>query len=124
MDIDEDLKKDLEMVLGVIDKMGGVDASAVVARDGSLMASNIPPDVHPEVFGAMSATMLMAAETAVGELKKGATDFIIIQSKDAKVIAMGAGPTALVVTMISPATALGLILMEMERASEKIKALM
>lgn len=123
MDLDEDVEKDLENVLDVLNKMGGIDASAVVARDGSLMAANIPPDVHPEIFGAMSATMLIAAETAVTELKKGATDFIITQAKEAKIIAMGAGPNALIVTMISPTTTLGLILMEMERASEKVKVL-
>ncbi len=118
------LKEDLEMVLAQVKKAGGVEASAVVSRDGLLMASNLSSGVHGETFAAMSATMLGAAETAISELKKGVPDRVIVESKEGKVIASGAGPKALLVVMADADAGLGLILVEINKASEKIKALL
>ncbi len=115
--------EDMERVLDVLNKAVDIDASAVVSRDGKLKAAKIPPSLHPEVFGAMSVTMLVAAETAVEELKKGLTDLIIVQTKEAKIIVMEAGPTALLVAMTNRKAMLGFILLEMERTIGKIKAL-
>lgn len=118
------LKEDLEKVLAQIKRTGSVEASAVVSRDGLLMASDIPPGIHGETFAAMSATMLGAAETAISELKKGVPERVIIESKEGKVLATGAGAKALLVVMTSPDAGLGLILVEMTKASDKIKALL
>ncbi|MEE8167658.1 MAG: roadblock/LC7 domain-containing protein [Candidatus Hydrothermarchaeales archaeon] len=118
------LKEDLEKVLAQIKRVGDIEASAVVSRDGLLMASDIPSGIHGETFAAMSATMLGAAETAISELKKGVPDRVIVESKEGKVIATGAGSKALLVVMTTPEAGLGLILVEMEKASEKVKGLL
>ncbi|MDI6903439.1 MAG: hypothetical protein QMC77_06875 [Methanocellales archaeon] len=72
----------------------------------------------------MSAAMLGAAETAVGELKNGIPYRIIVEFRDGKMIAAGAGPKALLVVMTPPEVSLGLILVEMEKAAEKVKELL
>lgn len=118
------IKEDLETVLAQLKRTGDVEASAVVSRDGLLMASDIPAGIYAETFAAMAATMLGAAETAVAELKKGIPERLIVESKEGKVIATGAGPKALLVVMTSPQAGLGLILVEMSKASEKIKVLL
>jgi len=69
----------------------------------------------------MSATMLGAAETATTELGKGIPDRVIVESDNGKLIAMGAGPKALLVVLTEPNAGLGLILVELEKAAEKIK---
>lgn len=115
--------EELEQVLDVLNKAVDIDASAVVSRDGKLKDAKIPPSLHPEVFGAMSVTMPVAAKTAVEELKKGLTDLIIVQTKEAKIIVREDGPTAPLVAMTSPKGMLGFILLEMERTLGKIKAL-
>ena len=43
---------------------GGIEACAIVSRDGLLMSSEIPDCIMNEIFAAMSATMPGAAETA------------------------------------------------------------
>ena len=116
--------KMLDMVLSDLKRTGGIEASAIVSRDGSLITSDISGDVHAEAFAAMSATMLGAAETATSELKKGIPDRIIVEFKDGKIITTGAGPKALLVVMTSPEAGLGLILVEMEKAADKAKELL
>jgi len=115
---------DLEKVLTDLRRTGDIEASAIVSRDGLLMASDIPESVHAETFAAMSATMLGAAETAVAELKKGIPDRLIIESKEGKVITIGAGPKVLLVVLTAPEAGLGLILVEMERATDKLKGML
>ena len=88
------------------------------------MASDIPQNVHAETFAAMTATMLGAAETAVMELKKGVVDRIIVEGRDAKIIGTGAGQKALLIVMTEPNTGLGLVLVEMDKAKEKIRVLL
>jgi hypothetical protein len=88
------------------------------------MASNISSDVRAETFAAMSATMLGAAETAISELKKGIPERVIIESPEGKVITTGAGSKALLVVMTRPEAGLGLALVEMEKAAEKVKQIL
>ncbi len=114
MEIFEKILKDLKNIWGV-------EASAVASRDGLLIYSTISRNHHAETFAAMSATMLGAAETVTTELGKGIPDRIIVESKYGKIIATGAGSKALLVVMTEPDTALGLILIEVAKASEKIK---
>ncbi|MDY6958764.1 MAG: roadblock/LC7 domain-containing protein [Halobacteriota archaeon] len=118
------VKDMLDKLLDDLKRVGNIEASAVVSRDGLLMASDIPGGVHAETFAAMNATMMGAAETAVSELKKGIPDRVIIESKEAKVIVTGAGQKALLVVMSRPEAGLGLILVEMEKVTEKIKELL
>ncbi|MDI6888231.1 MAG: roadblock/LC7 domain-containing protein [Methanocellales archaeon] len=114
----------LEKVLTDLGRTGDIEASAIVSRDGLLMASDIPKSVHADTFAAMSATMLGAAETAILELKKGIPDRVIVESRKGKVITIGAGPKALLVVMTPPEAGLGLILVNMEKAADKIKGLL
>ena len=72
----------------------------------------------------MTATMLGAAETATSELGKGIPDRVIVEGKEGKIIATGAGPKALLVVMTNPKANLGLVLLEMSKASEKIRELL
>jgi len=46
------------------------------------------------------------------------------KSTEGKVIATGAGPKAILVTMTNPGAGLGLILMEMDKTADKIKKLL
>jgi hypothetical protein len=118
------VREALEKVLSDLGRAGDIDASAIVSRDGLLMASDIPREIHAETFAAMTATMLGAAETAIAELKRGIPDRVIVESKEAKVIAAGAGPKALLVVMTSPEAGLGLILVEMAKAGRKVKEIL
>jgi len=104
--------------------LGGIEACAIVSRDGLLMSSDMPDGIMGETFAAMSAIMLGAAETATTELDKGLPSRITVESQNGKLICMGAGSKALLVVMAKPDTGLGLILVEVEKIAAKIKELM
>ncbi|RLI71779.1 hypothetical protein DRO97_09530 [Archaeoglobales archaeon] len=118
------LREMLEKVLKDLKAVGDVEASAIVSRDGLLIASDIPQSVNAEAFAAMTATMLGAAETATSELGKGIPDRVIVEGKEGKIVACGAGSKALLVLMANPNANLGLVLLEMGKASEKVKELL
>ena len=114
----------LEKVLKEINNIGGVETSAIASRDGLLICSTITRKQHVETFVAMSATMIGAAETATMELGKGIPERIIVESKTGRIIGTGAGPKALLLVMTKPDASLGLVLIEMTKASEQIKEIL
>jgi len=118
------LREQLEKILKDLKAAGDIEASAIVSRDGLLIAADISQNVNAEAFAAMTATMLGAAETATSELGKGIPDRVIVEGKEGKIIATGAGPKALLVVMTTPRANLGLVLLEMSKASEKVKELL
>ncbi len=118
------LREQLEKILKDLKAAGDIEASAIVSRDGLLIAADISQNVNAEAFAAMTATMLGAAETATSELGKGIPDRVIVEGKEGKIIATGAGPKALLVVMTTPRANLGLVLLEMSKASDKIKELL
>ena len=117
----ETKQEKLVLMLKELRKVSDIEGSAAVSRDGLIIAADLSKDVDEETFAAMSATMLGAAETATTELGKGIPQRIIVESENGKLIATGAGQKALLVVMTEPDAALGLILIEVTKASEKIK---
>lgn len=114
----------IEQVLTELKKVGGIGASAVVTRDGLLIASDVSSDMDAETFAAMTATMTGAAETAIEEVKAGTLDRVIVEGSSAKMISTGAGPKALFVVLTVPETPLGLVLLKIGDAARKISKLL
>ncbi len=111
----------LDKILNDLKNIVGVEASAIASRDGLLICSNLSQQHSAQTFAAMSATMLGAGETATSELGKGIPDRIIVESKHGILIATGAGSKALLAVMTRPNACLDLILIEVVKASEKVK---
>jgi len=114
----------IEEVLSELRRVGGINASAAVTRDGLLIASDVMGDVDAETFAAMTATMTGAAETAMNEVRAGNIQRVIVEGESAKIIAMGAGPKALIVVLTDPDAPLGLALLKISDASRKIAKLL
>ena len=114
----------IDKILADLKKAGGVEACAAVSRDGLLIRSVMQKEQFAESFAAMSATMLGAAETATTELGKGVPHRVIAESENGRLIAVGGGPKALLVVIVSSDTGLGLILLELDKAATKLKELL
>jgi predicted regulator of Ras-like GTPase activity (Roadblock/LC7/MglB family) len=113
----------IDEVLRELKSVGGILSSAVVTRDGLLVASDTSPDVDAETFAAMSASMVGSAETAVTEVKGGTAMRVIVESENSKLIALGAGPKVLLVVLTIREVPLGLILLKIGEAARKISSL-
>lgn len=115
------IKELLEKVLEDLKKTSGIEATAIGARDGLVIASSME---KPEVLVAMSATLLGSAEHAVAELGKGVPERVIVETPSGKMVAVGAGPDALLLVIANTDVGFGLLLLEVEKAAEKIKKIL
>jgi len=117
-------KEQLTEILQKLKKIGDILGSAVVSRDGLVVASDLSRDVDEDTFAAMSAAMQGAAETAVSELSQGELKQILVDAVKGKMLAIGAGKLAILVVLAKPSINLGLALLELKRASAKISAVL
>ena len=113
----EDILKDLEM------NIPQIQATAIVSVEGLPIASALPTGVDEAMIAAMTAAMLSLGERAAAELGKGELEQVFIKGQDGYVIAMGAGPNAVLTSSATKDAKIGLIFLEMERAAKKIAKL-
>ena len=119
----ETKKERLNKILKELRNVGGIEGASVISRDGLVIASDLT-SVDAEIFAAMSAAMVGAAETATSELRKGNINQVIIEAQKGQIISIGAGKLAILVCLVELSTNLGLILLEMGKASGKINNLL
>ena len=97
-----------------------IEASAIVSIDGLSIASAMPQNVEEERVSAMSAAMLSLGDRIVQELNLGAFDQVYIRGKDGYVLLMAVGVEAVLTALARDQAKLGLIFLDMRRASEDI----
>ncbi len=112
-------KEMIDKVLSDLNNTQGIEISAVLSRDGLLISSTMERD--GDILAAMSASMFGAAVIAAEEFGKGYPDRVIVETKFGKLIASGAGPKALIIVMTRDDSTLGQILIEVSKASVRMK---
>lgn len=99
----------------------GAIASAVISRDGLMIAADVPEGVSMETFAIMCATLLGAASTAHSELHIGTPQHVVVESEDARMLVAGAGRKALIVTVVGGKGNLSLARQKVDELAETIK---
>lgn len=90
----------LEAILKEIEKVDGVSDAVLVARTGQHIAGDVPQGAYQDIFVAMVAILLGAAETATNEMKDKLED-VVIHLERSKIIIVNDGPKALFVLNVS-----------------------
>ncbi len=91
---------DLQKALRELKDEFGSVASAVISRDGLLIAADMPEGVTAETFTIMCATLMGAASTAHSELKIGQPNLIRILSEKHEMVLSGAGRKSIAVCVV------------------------
>jgi len=78
----------------------GAIATAVVSRDGSVLAADLPADVSKETFSIMCATIHGAGMTVSNQLRRGGPGRIVLESDEGCVLITEAGRRALLVIVL------------------------
>jgi predicted regulator of Ras-like GTPase activity (Roadblock/LC7/MglB family) len=112
---------ELKPALRALRQSCGAFASAVVSRDGLVIAADVPEGVSMETFGIMCATLLGAASTANSELRVGTPLHVVVESEDAKMIVVGAGRKALIVTVIGKKSDANVALKKLDEIADTLK---
>ena len=100
-----------------------VEASALVSVDGLSIASALPREVEEDRVSAMSAAMLSLGERIASELGRGTLEQVYIKGEDGYVLLMSVGEEAVLTVMARKEAKLGLILLDMRRATEDLEKL-
>lgn len=101
-----------------------VEASAVVSVDGLTMASALPAQVEEDRVAAMSAAMLSLGERIATELGRGGLDQVYIKGENGYVVLMSVGTEAVLTVLARQQAKLGLLFLDMRRATEDLAALL
>lgn len=116
----ETKREKISLVLQKLKTSGDIEGAAVITRDGLVIASDMSSDIDADTLAAMSATMTGAAETVIQELKKSSPERVIVESKNTKLITIGAGSNAILVCVVKSNAKLGIVLLDMKKASSNI----
>jgi predicted regulator of Ras-like GTPase activity (Roadblock/LC7/MglB family) len=100
-----------------------IEASAVVSVDGLIIASDLPADVEEDRVSAMSAAMLSLGERISGELGRGMLDQVYIRGDNGYVILMSVGEEAVLTSLARQEAKLGLVFLDMRRATADLARL-
>ena len=97
-----------------------IEASAVVSVDGLTIASALPQGVEEDRVSAMSAAMLSLGERIATELGRGSLDQVYIKGEEGFVILMSIGEEAVLTALVREDAKLGLIFLDMRRATDDL----
>ncbi len=101
-----------------------VEASALISTDGLMIASALPIGIDEDRVGAMSAALLSLGDRAGAELARGSTDRVLIQGEKGYVIMTSAGDEAVLTVLAKQNAKLGLLFLDIKRASEALANLL
>jgi uncharacterized protein len=100
-----------------------IEASAVVSLDGLIIASDLPAEVEEDRVSAMSAAMLSLGERIASELGRGTLDQVYIRGSNGYVILMSVGEEAVLTSLARQEAKLGLVFLDMRRATADLARL-
>jgi predicted regulator of Ras-like GTPase activity (Roadblock/LC7/MglB family) len=100
-----------------------IEASAIVSVDGLTIASALPQGVEEDRVSAMSAAMLSLGERIAGELGRGNLAQVYIKGENGYVVLMSIGEDAVLTALARQQAKLGLIFLDMRRATEDLSRL-
>lgn len=97
-----------------------VEASAIVDVDGLTIASSLPLGYEEDLVSAMSAAMLSIGERISDELGRGLLNEVYVQGNGGYVLLMPMGKEALLSVLARQEARLGLVLLEMRKATDDL----
>lgn len=99
-----------------------IEAAVLVSTDGLPIASILPQGVEEDRISAMSAAMLSLGEQITQELGRGTLEQVFIKGSAGFVILMSINTNVVLSALAHEKAKLGLILLEMRRASDDLKS--
>jgi len=112
------------MLTSILNELNGssadIEASGVISTDGLMMASALSAGMDEDRVGAMSAAMLSLGDRTAQELARGTLEQVLIKGNNGYVLMTHAGDEAVLTVLAKPNAKLGLIFLDVKRASASI----
>ncbi|MHA1167325.1 MAG: roadblock/LC7 domain-containing protein [Candidatus Hodarchaeales archaeon] len=124
MSTDDEIMDRLAQIEGLLNnvkmRIPDIQGLVVVTKDGLPIAASIDSRIDEDRISAMTAASLNLAERVVLELNRGIMSEMIIKGNEGLVIIMDAGEEAVLTGITHSDAKLGLVLLDMKRASRKL----
>lgn len=124
MSDDDEIMDRLAQIEGLLNnvkmRIPDIQGLVVVTKDGLPIAASIDSRIDEDRISAMTAASLNLAERVVMELNRGILGEMIIKGNEGLVIIMDAGEEAVLTGITHSDAKLGLVLLDMKRASRKL----
>ncbi len=101
-----------------------IEAAAIVSVDGLPIASSLPQGIEEDRVSAMSAAMLSLGERIASELGRGMLDEVYVKGEKGYVILRAVGEEAVLTVLARHQAKLGLLFLDMRRATEELAAIL
>ena len=105
------------------DKDPEIEGSVLIRTDGLILATALPSEIDHDLAAAMCASVLSVSQRVFQELKKGTVDNAIIRGENGVLMLISVTEEIVLGALGRKDANLGLMLVEMKRAAEKIKNL-
>lgn len=112
-----------QRLMGTLDYLmdeKGVLGAALITRDGICLMNRLVRELSPEIFSAMTATLMGAAETALAEVAAGPTRRVIAETEKMKMIVVGATEELLLVALVEASLSLDRLIPLVEGAVDNV----
>jgi len=120
---DPKVEKVRQILRSVVKSSHDVRAAAVIRLSGLTVAAVTPHYVEQEQISAMSAVMLLLGERITSAMRSGELAKVYIQGATGHIVLIAIGGDAVLTVMAEQQMPLGLLLLEMQLAIEKLKPL-
>jgi hypothetical protein len=101
-----------------------VEAAVIVSVDGLPIASFLPRGVEEDRVSAMSAAMLSLGERIASELRRGMLDEVYVKGERGYVVLRSVGEEAVLTVLARQQAKLGLLFLDMRRASDDLATIL
>lgn len=116
-------KTGIELILKNLNfRVPEVEASAVVTRDGLMVASVLKDQAEPERLAAMCAALLGLADTAAAELQRGKLKLVLLHGESGVLLLVHIGDGYVLAISANPDIRLGSVLVEAKQTAMKIES--
>jgi len=102
----------------------GLMAVAIISSDGLPILSTLPKGSDETQVAAISSALLSIAERALIEIEKGEIEHLLVNSNEGYLIALKAGPNAILTISTTKDARIGLVLLDCIHVCNKISELL
>lgn len=125
MIIDAKIQSKMRSVLrDIVNRVPGVDASAVISRDGLSTATILGEHVDADQLSAMCAALLGLSDTTANELQLGKLKQVLLDGADGLLLLVHIGKTHVLAVSATPKVNLGLCLIEAKKSAHALSLML
>ncbi|MDD5277376.1 MAG: roadblock/LC7 domain-containing protein [Methylovulum sp.] len=110
----------LSLLLDLNEKSATIKASAIISKDGVVMAAALPEDMDEDSIGAMSAALYSVSSRSIEDLVGGVVDQIMIKGSHGYILIAHAGKEAVLTVITKTHEELDHIFLELQRTAEQL----